>query len=140
MAGHQPAPIIPPPPPIAAAANGGGVPPPVVPGMVGVAEPPRMPFPADPGTITAWLVTETASQSEEELIRELSNAEAIYDKVDGNNTDFRTIARQVLSTEELLCFLTVRMTEKGTKVSLVHSLGRYSKGFILTALTNYIRY
>ena len=94
-----------------------------------MAGPPPTPFAPVPGTVTAWLLTKTAGQSEGELEAKLLDAEDPYHHLDNNNPDFAPIAQQILSAQGLLCFLTARSTEGGPVVSLVHSFGQYSQGF-----------
>ena len=118
-------PVVVPPPPIGA----GVVVPPLV-GAGGVAPPPQMPFAPVPGTLTSWLVTETAGQPNEGLVTELTDAEHRYHEVDQINPEFAPIARQILGADVLLCFLTARSTERGPVVSLVHSFGQHSQGFV----------
>eukprot|EP00978_Attheya_sp_CCMP212_P001599 scaffold3275_cov62-Attheya_sp.AAC.1 len=115
-------------------ANAGGAPqavPPVgSPGPVG----PQLPYAADLGTITGWLVKESAESTAESLSDEIEAVTQRYAGLPavgdpGYDGKLREIAEDGLASDDLSCYLTVsRASGQSPVVSIDLDLARYSPG------------
>jgi hypothetical protein len=95
---------------------------------------PQLPFAADPGTVTGWLVKESAEDTADTLSDEI---EAVTQRYAGlpaagdpeYNGKLREIAEDGLASDDLSCYLTVsRAVGQSPVVSIVLGLARYSAG------------
>ena len=112
----------------------GGAPHAVPPVVAPVHAAPQLPFAADPGTITGWLLAEAASSTADTLLDEI---EAVTLRYAGlpvvGDADYaakiKGLAEDGLATDDLSCFLTVsRARGQSPVVSVVLGLTRYSAG------------
>ena len=92
------------------------VPQPASAGPIPVAAPP-LPYPGGPGTITGWLLDQSASITLDELVRDIEAgfarllANMPANPVDpGDQEALRELVDKVLNSDDLCCYLTVSET------------------------------
>ena len=98
---------------------------------------PPLPFPADSGTITGWLVDQSVTVTSSSLVRDIETGfarRAHNIPVDPIDPDYpgamRDLVDEVVNSADLCCYLTVSETGTATtRVTVVHSIGKYSAGF-----------
>jgi hypothetical protein len=97
---------------------------------------PQLPFAADPGTITGWLLDATATETSSSISRGLElgfnrlvndvpdPADATYDDI------MRTMTDEILGSDTLVTYLVItNAVNDQARVTLLHSIGKYSAGF-----------
>jgi hypothetical protein len=108
----------------------GGVPP-------AVAGLPQLPFGADPGTITGWLLDDTATEASSDIARGLhvcfnrltENVPAVGDP-GYYDTVMRLMTEEVTHSNTLVTYLTAtNICNNVVRVTTVHSIAQYSAGF-----------
>ena len=119
----------PPPPPGGAT----GAPPPPAPVVV-VA--PQLPLAADSGTITGWILDHTLTETSAMIA---ATCERVLNQLTQNVPDandptygaaMRVMTDEVISSDTLVAYLTVcNLPHAAARVTVVHSIGRYSAGF-----------
>jgi hypothetical protein len=114
-----PIPVIVPPP---------GAPPPVV--------APQLPFAADPGTITGWLLDDTASQTPTDVARALDRGfNRLVDGVPANGdagfeAAMRLMTDEITNSDTLVTYLTAtNVGSDDVRITTIHSIAKYSAGF-----------
>jgi hypothetical protein len=124
-------------PPAVAGVSVVGVPGPMVPPVPRLVPPP-LPFPGDPGTVTGWLLEQSASILSDALVKEIEvgfaqltagipadpAADAAYLGA------MRDLVDEILNSADLCCYLTMLATGVASaRVTVVHSIRKYSAGF-----------
>jgi hypothetical protein len=115
-------------------AQAGGAPQAAPPGGVPGPVAPQLPFAADPGTITGWLLKESAADTPGSLSDEIEAVTQRYAALPAvGHADYeeklRDIAEDGQATDGLSCYLTVsRADGQSPVVSTVLGLCRYSAG------------
>jgi hypothetical protein len=97
---------------------------------------PQLPFAADPGTITGWLLDATATETSSSISRGLelgfnrlvdnipNPTHATYDGI------MRAMTDEIIGSDTLVTYLVVtNAVSDQARVTLLHSIGRYSAGF-----------
>jgi hypothetical protein len=116
--------------PLLAGGEVGGAPPP----PLGVAVP-QLPCGADPGSITGWMLQESASHSANEIAIQLEKGfarlAALPDPADaGYQTELQALRDEMINGDVLGTYLVVSNTPHAApKVTVLHSIARYSAGF-----------
>lgn len=98
---------------------------------------PPLPFPADAGTITGWLVDQSVTVTSSSLVQDI---EAGFARLSQNIPadplhatyagTMRDLVDEVVNSSDLCCYLTISETgATATRVTVVHSIGKYSAGF-----------
>jgi hypothetical protein len=103
---------------------------------------PPLPFPAaGAGTITGWLVDQSVLVTSMALVADIeANIEAGFARLShnipgdpndpGSGAAMRKLIDEVVNSAELCCYLTISETGgAASRVTLVHSVGKYSAGF-----------
>jgi hypothetical protein len=115
---------------IAPAVQGGGAP-----------AAPQLPYGADPGTFTGWLLHDTATLSESEVVQSIVGALEKHTSLpqvaaEGYREALQGLIEEALSGDDLNCFAEVSASASGTEIGIVSSLGRYSAGFGVASTHN----
>jgi hypothetical protein len=111
-------------------AGAGGAPPAGIPAVVA----PQLPFAADPGTITDWLMQDTAESTADSIAADVEAVTQRYarmpDPLDaGYDASLTELASDSLVSDDLSCYLTVSMAKgQSPTVSAVVGLARSSAG------------
>ena len=112
--------------------------PPIVIPPVGppVLQAPQLPFAADPGSLTGWLVDESVTGSLGELMAHMNRGfNRLTDGVpDANHATYpafmRNMVEEVVGSDTLVTYLvTTNVVNEEPRVTVVHSMARYSAGF-----------
>jgi hypothetical protein len=108
-------------------------PPPGVPSPVAA---PQLPFGADPGTITGWLLEETASQTTADVAQTLDRwfnrlVDGIPGVADpGFKTAMTMMTDEITNSDTLVTYLTATNIGSGdARITTIHSVAKYSAGF-----------
>jgi hypothetical protein len=120
-------------------AAAGGLP---IPGIVppGGAPPavtaPQLPFGADPGTITGWLLDATSTETSGTISRGLERGfNRLVDNIPGTAAPgypaaMQAMADEIINSDTLITYLTVtNIPNDEVRVTTVHSIAKYSAGF-----------
>jgi hypothetical protein len=106
----------------------GGVPP--------VDTAPQLPFGADPGTITGWLLDATLTETPGTISRGLERGfNWLVDSIPvvanpGYAATMRTMAGEIINSDTLVTYLTAtNISNNVVRVTTVHSISKYSGGF-----------
>jgi hypothetical protein len=105
----------------------GGVPP--------VDTAPQLPFGADPGTITGWLLDATSAETSGTISRGLERGfNRLVDSIPavvnpGYAAAMRTVAGEIINSDTLVTYLTAtNISNNVVRVTTVHSISKYSAG------------
>jgi hypothetical protein len=97
---------------------------------------PQLPHGADPGTITGWILDETAAAMPAAITQELERGfNRLVDNIpDPTHADYDDVMRrmtdEVMNSDTLVTYLTVtNRWNNVVRVTVVHSIARYSSGF-----------
>jgi hypothetical protein len=113
-----------------------GGPAPVVPPVPRAMAPP-LPFLADEGTVTRWLLDQSVSVTSDSLVQDIESGFARLSRnipADVLDPDYlgtmRDLVDEVVNSSDLCCYLTVSETgSTATRVTVAYSIGKYSAGF-----------
>jgi hypothetical protein len=95
----------------------------------------QLPFGADPGSLTEWLLADTSSSPPAEVVSSMTDAFARYGALPAEAdaryaVEFQALSNEVLSSVDLCSFLTVFTTPgEAPVVTVVSALSIYSAGF-----------
>jgi hypothetical protein len=101
-----------------------------------VAVPPQPAFAADPDTITAWLLDDTAAETADDISREMErgfnrlvdNVPAAVDA--GYEEAMRGMTDEIVHSDTMVAYLVATNTPHGeVRITVIHSIARYSAGF-----------
>jgi hypothetical protein len=97
---------------------------------------PQLPFGADPGTVTGWLLESTATETSESISRGLElgfnrlvdNVPGIHDV--GYSDVMRDMIAEIINSDTLTPYLVAtNIGNNVVRVTVIHSIARYSAGF-----------
>jgi hypothetical protein len=102
---------------------------------------PQLPCGADPGTFTGWLLHDTATLSESDVVQSVVGALGKYASLPladavGYMEALQGLIEEALSSDDLNCFTEVSSSAQGTEIGIVSSLARYSAGFGVASTHN----
>jgi hypothetical protein len=97
---------------------------------------PHLPFAADPGTITGWLLDATATKTSSSISREMEGGlNRLVDNIpelaaDGYDEVMRDMADEIINSDTLILYLVASNSVNGEVwITVIHSIKRYSAGF-----------
>jgi hypothetical protein len=97
---------------------------------------PQLPHSADPGTITGWILDETAAATPAVITQELERGfnRLVNNIPDADHADYDNVMRkmtdEVINSDTLIAYLTVcNRWNDVVRVTVIHSIARYSAGF-----------
>jgi hypothetical protein len=114
------------------------VPPFIVPpgGAPALAVTPQLPFAADPGTITGWLLDTTTTETSESISQGLERGfNRLVDNVPAMNANgydeaMREMTDEIVNSDTLVTYLmATNIINEVVRITIIHSIARYSAGF-----------
>jgi hypothetical protein len=97
---------------------------------------PQLPFAADPGSLTGWLLDNTATETSASISNglDLGFTRLVEDVPnfgeDGHEEAMKEMADEIINADTLTTYLTAtNFGHAGAKISVIHSIARYSAGF-----------
>jgi hypothetical protein len=97
---------------------------------------PQLPYAADPGSLTGWLLEITATETSDSISRNLElGFTRLVDDIPnpdeaGHDEAMRNMVDEIISSDTLTTYLTAtNFGHDEVRISVVHSIARYSAGF-----------
>ena len=115
--------------------------PPAPPAPVGGAPPAlQLPYGADPGTFTGWLLQDTATLTENDVVESIVGALQKHTlpaaDAAGYDEALQSLMDGAISSDDINCFVEVSSSAQGAEIGIVSSLARYSAGFGVASIHN----
>jgi hypothetical protein len=97
---------------------------------------PQLPFAADPGTITGWLLDITTTETPESISQGLERGfNRLVDNIPAMNANdydkvMREMTTEIVNSDTLVTYLVATyIINEVVRITVIHSIARYSAGF-----------